>query len=149
MRNVLSYHLFRLQTGLCGGGVGEARIGKTCPTGFAWSCQVSGATGNGCEQWLGAEFLYASTEGLMAHATALAHLRRCLVKYTFLAVEEARRFTVHSLKTTPLTWGLQIQVGVEEGAVSSCCATRPFGSHESRFCLWQGLPAEWCVGRSL
>ena len=101
---------------------------KTCPTGFAWGCQISGATGYGWAQWLGAEllsaheacpqrdFLFASTKGPVAYATALAHLRRCLVKYTSLAVTEARQFTLHSLKTTLLTWGLQLQVGVEERA---------------------------------
>ena len=125
MRNALSYLLFRLRTALCEIGVGEVKI---CPTGFAWGCQISGATGYGWAQWLGAEllsaheacperdFLFASTKGPMAYATALAHLRRCLVKYTSLAVTEARQFTLHSLKTTLLTWGLQLQVGVEERA---------------------------------
>ena len=101
---------------------------KTCPTGFAWGCQLAGATGNDWAQQLGEALLDVHTEspdrdfllgyekGPMPYSTALAHFRRCLVKYTSLTVEDARKFTLHSLKTTLLTWGLQLQVGVEERA---------------------------------
>ena len=49
----------------------------------------------------------------MSYSTALSQLRRCLATYTRLEVADVRKFALHSLKTTPLTWGLQLQLRVE------------------------------------
>ena len=59
------------------------------------------------------DYLLGTSKGPMAYSTASSHLRRCLAAYTSLDVADVCKFTLHSLKTTPLTWGLQLQLGVE------------------------------------
>ena len=91
---------------------------KSSPSGFAWGCLVSGATGNSWATCFAAElfkihvdyperdYLLGTSRGPMSYSTALSHLRRCLATYTRLEVADVRKFALHSLKTTPPDLGL-------------------------------------------
>ena len=61
-----------------------------------------------------------------------------------MAAEEALSFTMHSLKTTLLTWGLQIQVGVEERAAQGHHRLRTSSGCVEKYRCDDVLPALRC-----
>ena len=56
------------------------------------------------------DFLLAAKGRPMTYTQCLAHLRRCLVVFGGLDQPSAAVFTLHSLKTTILCWGLQLNL---------------------------------------
>ena len=95
---------------------------KTSVSGFPFGVLLSGATNNNWGTRLGKillqiradqpqrDFVMASSGKPMGYAVMLAQLRRCLVAYGGLSVTEARRYSLHSCKTTTLSWALQLSV---------------------------------------
>ena len=84
---------------------------KTSTCGFCWGCWLAGATalqwGHIFGQLLQAasvrspdrDYLFGSDKGPMRYACILAQFRRCL-----------HLFTLHSMKVSRLSWGLQLEV---------------------------------------
>ena len=66
------------------------------------------------EHLRGGDGLLYSEKGARASYTfALGHLRRILVQYGGVPAELVHRYTLHSLKVTPLTWALQLEADKE------------------------------------
>ena len=81
----------------------------------------------------------------MSYSTALSHLRRCLATYARLEVADVRKFALHSLKkTTPLTWGLQLQLGVEVRAAQGHHRVRNSSGCVEKYRRDDVLPALRC-----
>ena len=80
----------------------------------------------------------------MSYSTALSQLRRCLATYTRLEVADVRKFALHSLKTTPLTWGLQLQLGVEVRAAQGHHRVRNSSGCVEKYRRDDVLPALRC-----
>ncbi|CAE7206124.1 unnamed protein product, partial [Symbiodinium natans] len=57
------------------------------------------------------DFLIGRSGSPIGYSTALAHFRRCLVKYCGLTLAAAAEYTMHSMKCTFLTWAQQVGVG--------------------------------------
>ena len=98
---------------------------KTCASGLPFGLLTRGVTNSGWgEKFAKAlivsnreqplrDFLVAKNGVPMTYATMLAQLRRCLVEHILLSQEEATQFTLHSLKTTTLSWALQLGISID------------------------------------
>lgn len=98
---------------------------KTAVTGIPFGVSLCGATqafwGRGFSQKLlqlassqpARDFLVAKARRPISYACMLNQFRRCLTQYTTLSPTEAQCYSLHSCKTTVLSWALQLNVRLD------------------------------------
>ena len=101
---------------------------KTSTCGFPWGCWLAGAAGLQWGHIFGQllqeasvrspnrGYLFGSDKGPMRYACILAQFRRCLHLYISLEPSQIILFTLHSMKVSCLSWGLQLEVDAEKRA---------------------------------
>ena len=101
-------------------------------TGMPWGCLCAGIYGSWapalawvCKYMQAHDFMIAGPSGSRASFTyVMAQFRRILVSYGGIPADVVHNYSLHSLKATPLSWALQVEV---EPTMS-----RLWGHHRSR-----------------
>ena len=87
-------------------------------TGMPWGCLCAGIYGSWapalawvCKYMQAHDFMIAGPSGSRASFTyVMAQFRRILVSYGGIPADVVHNYSLHSLKATPLSWALQVEV---------------------------------------
>ena len=91
---------------------------KASITGMPWGCLCAGIYGSWapalawvCKYMQAHDFMIAGPSGSRASFTyVMAQFRRILVSYGGIPADVVHNYSLHSLKATPLSWALQVEV---------------------------------------